>query len=620
MSSHFLEQIQFPRPDLVEAYLGRLDADPGELAGSNRRDDYLYSLGRIVGFFSEHQNAEGAIIDPYLRSEWHYSTPCYALAAAVLVSEGDESLRASAEKAMVNASVTLSSGKAPQGHADFFTAPLMLADQLLREGAAAEPLEKWQAALAGIDAETIYDTTDRKQPQPNNWSVINLTGEFLRYSAGLGGEPEFWERHLDQQIQRFDEFGFYLDGRGHDHPLAYDLISRYHLAALLRHGYSGRHAEALRKILLRGAVTSLFVQAPTGEWPGVGRSSHHQWNDASLAAIYEWAATELNGEAPELAAACRRGAQLAVGSVMRWHRAGGDLNILRNRFEPEERHGFEHYSVHTTYNLWTAAALAFACDFTGGGATQAPLPSEIGGYVLELSEAFHQVIAADRGWYLQIDKFGTPSTNPTGLIRINRAGCNAQIGPSEGCVAQPRYEGIGARDFLSYAPAWRDRAGLWHRLAALAEQPGPALSHFRELPRLISGESSGAVDFSLLWSGTVSPASELRAHYEVSEAGVSVTYEVAGSVTGLRAEFPLFEFDGQEQSTIERVGREIVVRYAESRLTIAVPDAECRIVVTDEVYMTRTGWLRRAYAETRDRSIRFQVRLELNELANAAAR
>ena len=52
------------------------------------RSDYLRMVDGIVRHFAPFQDQSGAIIDPYAHREIQYSTPSYALAAAMLVHSG----------------------------------------------------------------------------------------------------------------------------------------------------------------------------------------------------------------------------------------------------------------------------------------------------------------------------------------------------------------------------------------------------------------------------------------------------------------------------------------------------------------------------------------------------
>src|SRR4051812_19446793 len=49
------------------------------------RKDYLKLIAGEVDFWKQHQDEQGAIIDPYENAEKQYSTPAFALAGAELV-------------------------------------------------------------------------------------------------------------------------------------------------------------------------------------------------------------------------------------------------------------------------------------------------------------------------------------------------------------------------------------------------------------------------------------------------------------------------------------------------------------------------------------------------------
>src|SRR5688572_27535855 len=72
------------------------------------RRDYLKLIAGNVDYWKKHQNADGAIIDPYAYGERQYSTPAFALAAAQLVVAADrDDLLEPASRAMTWATSTL---------------------------------------------------------------------------------------------------------------------------------------------------------------------------------------------------------------------------------------------------------------------------------------------------------------------------------------------------------------------------------------------------------------------------------------------------------------------------------------------------------------------------------
>ena len=568
----------------------------------------------IARFFRQHQREDGAVIDPYYKTEWHYSTPCYAFAAAFMVREGDESYRPSAEQALVHASQLLADNCAPQDHGDFFTVYLMLADRLLTSGNPDSDGEPWRKHLRRIDPGISYAFSDHKiaRDKIHNWNAINLTGEFLRHQAGLGGDPDYWERHLPLHLKRFSSLGLYRDGAigSMSNPLAYDAVTRMYFALLLSNGYQGNHAPMLRMHLLRSLKTSLFMQSPTGECPSTGRSSQHAWNEAALAACYEWGAEATRESDPELAAACKRGARLALLSILPWLRPDGDLQIVKNRFDPCERHGHERYSIHTTYNLWTASALALGDLMANTETLEKSIPSEASSYGIFTGADFHQVICANRGCYFQVDVMGDVTRDPSGLVRLNRTGCNSQIGPSDGAVPAPLYTVLGTTDrFLSHAPAWQDHLGNWHRLAGIAATPEGAQAHL--LPVVaFHHEPDGTVRCTIDYFGCKSGARHIRLDYRLTPENLTIGYEAEGRLAGLRAEFPLFAYDGLQYSDIRIQEDAIRVEFRGSRLTIRPLSPEVQLTMTEDLVAIRTGLLRYAYAETRASSIQFRMTLE----------
>jgi hypothetical protein len=601
-----LAQLEHPFASALEQYLHELPSAAGTTGLD--RSDYLQMIRGIIRFFQDQQELSGAITDRYVGREIAYSTPAYALGAALLVANGHPELLDSACRAMVHACRTLVEGRAPDNHPDFFTLLLVTADRLLDGLAPLSPQAEWRAMLLRLDPVAVYRFQLGKVPnnELHNWSAINLTGEYLRSHNGLGGESGWWQRHLPFHLARFNELGLYRDGElgGTSHPLAYDALTRYTLSALLDGGYNEEYAPELRRDLLRGSLSALFIQSPSGEWPGVGRSAHHTWNDAALAAAYEWAARELKTDEPRLAGACKRGAHLALQAMRPFVRPSGELWITRNRFDPVERHGFEEYSVHACYNLWTAAALTFAFLFAEDSIPEMPLPSEWSTYALDLGHDFHQVVAANNGMYIQIDTGGDPATNPTGLVRVNRAGANPQIGPSEGSVAEPRYSVLGLTGPLAYAPAWKDRLARWHSLAEYGSD-----SSILSLRGLLSSPYYGLTEmsFKVIWQGKLDGAARVIARYVLAKDEVRVKYLIEGPIQAVRAELPVFRFDGEIASHVEARPDELNVSYRGSHLRLNLLTPGARLVDMQQVFATRTGLLHRWVAEAPATEIEFSI-------------
>src|SRR6185437_10133423 len=187
--------------------------------------------------------------------------------------------------------------------------------------------------------------------------------------------------------------------------MAYDHFPRLWLADLLAGGYDGPSHAELEEAIRRAAITSLFMQSPWGELPAGGRSAQHQWNEAEQCVTYEiYAARALkDGDAP-MAGVYERAAHLALASMRRWIRPSGEMQIVKNWFDPAQRFGFEGYSSPSQYNLLPAAMLALAYEHSA--ATEAvqerPAPADVGGYVLEIP-SLHKVFASAGGAYVEIE-------------------------------------------------------------------------------------------------------------------------------------------------------------------------------------------------------------------------
>lgn len=75
------------------------EAGPAPADGWNR-ERKLALVQQIVCAYKKVQDHDGAIIDPYSGAERYYSTPAYAMAAAVLVDAGQLELLDSAAAAL----------------------------------------------------------------------------------------------------------------------------------------------------------------------------------------------------------------------------------------------------------------------------------------------------------------------------------------------------------------------------------------------------------------------------------------------------------------------------------------------------------------------------------------
>ena len=187
-------------------------------------------------------------------------------------------------------------------------------------------------------------------------------------------------------------------------PLAPSSAHSFNVRYFTDAGYNGANSSMYWELNQRGAWVSLLMQSPWGELPTGGRSSQHQWNEAVSCVTYEyWArhyATQGNASA---AGAFKRAAALSLNSLKRWKRPTGvyvccvcvlcmcvaisfticiffpypppppsssvfallvqpslpatfasllgEWFILKNRFDPKLRHGYESYSYYSQVQI-----------------------------------------------------------------------------------------------------------------------------------------------------------------------------------------------------------------------------------------------------------------------------
>jgi hypothetical protein len=562
----------------------------GELATPTglTRGDYLKFIAGEVDFWRTQQNADGAIIDPYRKEEFQYSTPCFALAAAALVEyAGRKDLLEPAAKATDWATLRLSQRKAASGHEDFYPPQLGHALPLLKGKVDAARYAQWERNLRSFDPAKTY-----RMPS-GNWNVVAVSGEWLFHQMGLRPSTTFIERSLTGQAKQFAHpWGMYTEG-----PMPYDLFPRMWAADMLAHGYDGAFAKPLTEILRRGAITSLFMQSPAGELPAGGRSAHHQWNEAEQAVTYEiYAARAAEAGDQTMARAFKRGAHLALASMQRWRRPSGEMQIVKNWVDPKEQFAYESYSAHSQYNLLPMAMLVLAHEHAAKteDVKEGPAPADVGGYVLDVRERFNKVFANAGGTYVEIDTAADLHYNATGLLRVHAKGVNPQIGPSDALSAEAisKYPDGAPRTTAAVGAAWKDAAGEWVRLAQFGTGKLPAAADLR-----VEREEPKDVRFNVRYTGAVlgGPKSVTET-YEVVPGRVTQTTDLAGYTGPIRLIVPVLADNGREKPKIDVTGKTIAITLDDSTVSYSAPDA-ARVSVEETLYPGRNGWYRLGVAE-----------------------
>ncbi len=555
------------------------------------RADYLKLIVSQVDYWKTQQNADGAIIDPYLKYEWQYSTPSYALAGAAAVAWGGRTdLLESSAKAMDWSVLTLSERRAATNHEDFFAPLIAHAYPLLKPLVAPERAARWEAQIRGIDPYKIY----RQPIGANNWNLVAASGEAGFQRLGLRPVTNDYvnDSIAAQGIHFRTPYGLYLEG-----PMAYDAFPRLWLSDVVAHGYEGNSAAEMTEALRRGSVTSLFLQSPWGELPAGHRSANHQWNEAEQCVIYEvYGAQALKNGDAKLAGIYKRAAHLSLASMQRWVRPSGEMQIIKHWFDPAKLFAYEGYSGHSNYNLLPTAMLVLAYENaqTTTDVAEAPAPADVGGFVVNI-EPLHKIIANVAGTYVELDTKADHRYDATGLIRVHVAGLTPQLGPSDSLVAEPKYKIPAANRIpaaMAVGIAWKDAAGAWHRLGELTggNIVSWSLDNVKEAPDRVS--------FDVNYRGDLFGVTRITESYVVTQGRVELTTKLDGYNGPLRYQWPLLADDGRTQSTIKVEKNSVSVTQdgGKTAQTFSAQGATS-VSVGDELYGNHNGLSRIATAE-----------------------
>jgi hypothetical protein len=534
------------------------------------KETYLDIVEGIVGFFGEHQAEDGRIIDPVIGGERQYSTPCYAAAAASLARyRGRTDLVDSAARALTISLECMVLGNAAcNNHGNFYTTQVVHAYSWLKELVSGELVERWEALFHQIQTEVTY-----KQAF-HNWSVVAQAGEAMRLKFGLGGDLAEIDENIDVQLPLVTELGMYVDPNG---PLSYDLFSRLFFRMMLNHNYNGRHLAFLTESSKRGAITSLFMQSPTGEILLGGRSAQHQWNEAEQCYVFETYANQYAAKGEHtLAGIFKRAAKLSLSSVTRWVRPSGELNIVRNWFDPSERVGYEGYSFHSQYNLLTAFMLASCYELADDGIGEMVCPAEAGGFMLWIEPHFRKLIINAGGYYAVVQTKGEKNYNPTGIIRIQKSGLVLPIGPADMVPLGKNESGA-----ISYAVStlYREK---WQRLADMTR------GELDEVAVEILEEQPDRCVVAITYTGGLS-VNRFRRVLTVDASGIVVEDELP---LPFYEEIPVMLFDGRDESKVTVGSREATVQLRDERQTISILEAaDGDLVLSDRTGKSRNGQL-----------------------------
>jgi len=408
--------------------------------------------------------------------------------------------------------------------------------------------EYWRKCLATIEPTSCYDKfAAALTDSVRNWALFTALSEYFRLDAGIGGDMDFIELQLGQQLQWLDENGMYRDnGKSEYHqPIQYDIVPRGLFSLLLARGYRGRYYAQIDAALKKAAFLMLDMQSPTGEMAFGGRSNQFVHNETWMITVFEYEAKRYAGEGNmALAARFKAASARALAVTAEWL-SKEPIRHIKNRFPTETKYGCEDYAYFDKYMITVASNLYAAyliCDDTipfDAVADHAPC-------VAQTTPYFHKLFMKNGGYGLEFDLNGDPQYDASGLGRIHREGAPSAICLSCPCPSAPHYVvDVEKTTAFSLCSAVCEN-GAW-LLGAEKE------SVYEVLDCNTAGQSASAKLKCRFADGRTA-----EEWYEVSESGVTITVKGDGEI-GFA--LPVFDFDGEKHTEISADAHSLTVRY-----------------------------------------------------------
>ncbi len=561
-------------------------------------ESILDAVEGMCRFSIQHQNEEGAIIDPFLNREHQYATPYFAHAMGTVLHAGRaRELADHGIRAMDKATADFERGhrRIPDGHGEFFIAPLTLALDLYKDFVDAEHLTRWRNRLSVDVSKVMLGLRQRT----NNWRTYPMKGEWLRYEAGLVSREEAvdfiedgWLNRSQRERIAGDMWGLYQDWSSHRQSHAVEAVGRGNLVGLIAAGYDGPSADEIRDAVERGCETSLWLQDPTGQCPPNGRPDDHVFNDVLYQLIFEVMAERAHAAGNEaLAGKYRRAATLAFQSILRWQRKdadwAGSFYVTKNFFDPADRVGYQPASQYTNYNGAVMYHLAEAYHARQSDIEEQPAPCEVGGFVRAMDPRFGSVVANAGGMQVFVNLKGdtVPKYDiywtPLGVVRFSRSGWESRLGPSDGVADYDQGDG------MTFGPTIKQGNG-WKRLASMAKDYEGTLRVDFEHPLIIK--------FTVVYAPITGSGGPIYYHdFVVTPDGVMTTlsspHEDEFGLT-----LPLLENDGQDLD-IQMDNRSASTRYRSGNgdeQHFLVVNRESASLEAGESMQSTYGWLKPA--------------------------
>ena len=552
---------------------------------------YLDAIEGVCRFTARIQDASGAVIDPFLRTEHQYATPYFAFAVGALIHAGRAAdLLENGIRAMDHATNCFARGDAgiPDAHGEFFLASLPGALALYEGHVPGEKIALWRERLRTPREQIVHGGT-------NNWRAYAMKGEWLRAKSGLMDREdatafieESWLRAQQRDRIAFDRWNLYEDGQTDPESHAVEGVGRGNLLALIDEGYDGKSHEEMRRFVERGTEVSLLLQDPSGQCPPGGRTSDHVWNDVLDTLCFDVMAerTQQTGDLYR-AGQFRHAAMLSFASIHRWQRDdgtwAGSYYVTKNHFDPADRVGYQPASNYTNYNGALMLHLAEAYLARRTNIPEKPAPVEIGGYAFTTDPKFASAVANAGGMQLFAALRGDTARKferywtALGVERFGRAGWDSRLGPSDGERDAATGHGV------TFAPTWLEN-GKWIRLADVPDRYQGRFSVQFIHPLLVRC----AIDYAPIHG----PWPVFRHEFVLTPDGVLATLKSNGA-QAFGVTWPLIEDDGKPLSDriTDRVAAASYSPDGDEQCFLSL-NAGAPVTQDEERIRSTYGWLR----------------------------
>lgn len=570
---HSLEDMgleRYPFDDIIAKQLAAPVPDGWTPSGVDR-DAYLDMIEKIVRMAATWVNDSGAVIDPYFKAEFGQTTPRFVSSASVLLHfRPDEDLKPIVTRAMTYACTRLANGVADSP--DFWMRELTTAFICLRPISSKESVSLWESLLKEVNPEATYrvvDPTREKLGQLHNWAVYSAGGEYVRDTLGLTSSSgsflqgqEFFDTYMEPQLVHFTKEGMYRDPND---PITYDITTRLQIANALAYGYDGKLKDKYNELLRRGGLSMLLFISPNGVAPYGGRSGQFQFQEGIIAALSELEASRYKASNPRLAGAFKRQAHLSAIAMRRWIMDMEPLRHIKNGFSPEHQHGIDGYGKYSVYALYCSSVLGLATLYADDTINEAPCFSETGGYLFEISPAFHKIFATAKDSHVEIDTQADLHHESTGLGRFHVKDAPVELGLSMSFTATPKYsmaDSLKPSDNYAIGPVWKS-GGKVFSLASLSEN----LTH--EVTPMTVGADT--VAFKVRYNAPVNNGTAILQQYTLAGRNLKIVTAIEGTQSAIDSVYftvPLLVSTGLSETNIIDEPGKVTVQYLGHRYIV----------------------------------------------------